>query len=618
MSNQSYEGPERIAVVGMACRFPGAPDVETFWRNLRAGVDSISRFTAAELLEAGNDPEMLRHPDFVPASGHLEGADLFDAEFFDFPPRDAELMDPQHRLFLEQAWAALEHAGLDPGTFPGPVGVFAGSGMNSYLLHLVARHGNRGDFLLNRIRSDKDFLATLASYKLDLRGPSMSVQTACSTSLVAVHLACQSLLDFHCDAALAGGVAVGAPLRAGYLAREGVFSRDGRCRAFDAAGEGTVGGSGVGVVVLKRLSDALADGDRVHAVILGSAVNNDGAAKVGYSAPGVDGQVEVVAMAQAVADVPPETVTLLEAHGTATPMGDPVEVAALARAFATGERGFCALGSVKTNIGHLDAAAGVASLIKAVLALEHGEIPPSLHFAEPNPRLDLGNTPFYVPGALLPWTPPEGTPRRAGVSAFGVGGTNAHVVLEEAPRPEPAPAAEGPELLVLSARTPAALDRLAAATAERLESDPGPPLADVAFTLRQGRRAFPWRRSLVADTSAEAAALLRGGDATRVSTHLASESDPGVAFLFSGLGTQYPEMARGLYETEPAFRKAMDRCFSVLRDGWGMDLRGALYGGASAPASASAGPDLRALLRGGGSPEGPLAGARLGHPAMFA
>ncbi|HEX2188472.1 MAG TPA: type I polyketide synthase, partial [Longimicrobiaceae bacterium] len=578
MSSGSYEGPERVAVVGMACRFPGAPDVEAFWRNLREGVESIAAFTPEELLEGGTDPALLRHPDFVPAYGHLEGADLFDAEFFDLPPREAELMDPQHRLFLEQAWAALEHAGLDPSTFPGPVGVFAGSGMNSYLLHLVARHGAAaGDLLQNRIRGDKDFLATLASYKLDLRGPSLSVQTACSTSLVAVHLACQSLLDFQCDAALAGGVAAGAPLRGGYLAREGVFSRDGHCRAFDARGSGTVGGSGVGVVVLKRLSDALADGDRVHAVILGSAVNNDGAAKVGYSAPGVDGQVEVVALAHAVADVPPETVTLVEAHGTATPMGDPVEVAALARAFATGERGFCALGSVKTNVGHLDAAAGVASLIKAVLALEHGEIPPSLHFTEPNPAIPFASTPFYVADRLLPWTPPAGTPRRAGVSSFGVGGTNAHVVLEE---PPPSPAAapadgEAEELLVLSARTPEALDRLAAATAERLERGGAPSLADAAFTLQRGRRAFPWRRALVAADTAEAAALLRAGDPVRASTHLAAESDPGVAFLFSGLGTQYRGMGRGLYEREPAFRAAMDRCFAVLRDGWGMDLRGA-------------------------------------------
>ncbi|MBV9774300.1 MAG: AMP-binding protein, partial [Gemmatimonadetes bacterium] len=620
MSNgSSYEGPERIAVVGMACRFPGAADVEAFWRNLRDGVESIATFTEEELREAGTNPAFLRHPDFVPAYGYVEGADLFDAEFFDFPPREAELMDPQHRLFLEHAWAALEHAGLDPDTFPGPIGVYAGAGMNTYLLNMLTRPGGQAaDQLQSRIRSDKDFLATLASYKLNLRGPSMSVQTACSTSLVATHLACQSLLDFQCDAALAGGVSVGAPLRTGYLAREGVFSRDGHCRAFDARGEGTVGGGGVGVVVLKRLSDALADGDRIHAVILGSAVNNDGAAKVGYSAPSVDGQVEVVAMAHAVADVPPETVTYVEAHGTATPMGDPVEVTALTRAFATPERQFCAIGSVKTNIGHLDAAAGVASLIKAALMVEHGEIPATLHFTEPNPRIDFAGTPFFVADRLRPWTTPAGIPRRAGVSSFGVGGTNAHLVIEEPPRPAAAPAEGAPELVVLSARTPEALDRLAADTAERLERHPQPGIGDVAFTLQRGRRAFPWRRTLVAASAAEAAALLREGDPTRVSTHRASDSDPGVAFLFSGLGTQYAGMGRELYESEPAFRAAMDRCFALLRDGWGMDLRAALYGGASA-APAGSGIDFRAMVRGGGGPtDDPLQGARWGHPAMFA
>ncbi len=439
MSGASEQGPERIAVVGMACRFPGAPELDAFWGNLRDGVESIAFFTEEELREGGTDPALLRHPEFVRAFGYLEGADLFDADFFDLPPRDAELMDPQHRLFLEEAWRALEHAGIDPDTHAGPIGVFAGSNMNTYLLNLVARHGSQGgDLLQNRIRSDKDFLTTLASYKLNLRGPSFAVQTACSTSLVAIHLACQSLLDYQCDAALAGGISVGVPLRSGYMAREGVFAPDGHCRAFDAKGEGTVGGSGVGVVVLKRLSDALADGDRVHAVILGSAVNNDGAAKVGYSAPSVDGQIEVVAMAHAVADVPAETVTYVEAHGTATPLGDPVEVAALTKAFATEERGFCALGSVKTNIGHLDAAAGVASLIKTVLSLEHGEIPASLHFTAPNPKIDFERSPFFVADRRLPWTPPAGVPRRAGVSSFGVGGTNAHVVLEEAP-PAPAP-----------------------------------------------------------------------------------------------------------------------------------------------------------------------------------
>ena len=619
MSNESYEGPERIAVVGMACRFPGAENVDAFWRNLRGGVESITRYTVDELREAGMNPAMMAHPDFVPAYGALEGADLFDAAFFDVTPREAELMDPQHRLFLEQAWAALEHAGLDPETFPGAVAVFGGCNMNAYLLSHLARYGRAGgDALLNRVRSDKDFLATLASYKLNLRGPSMSVQTACSTGLVAVHLACQSLLDYQCDAALAGGVSAGV-LKSGYVAGQGVFSPDGHCRAFDAAGNGTVGGSGVGVVVLKRLSDALADGDRVHAVILGTALNNDGSQKVGYSAPSVDGQIEVVALAHAVAGVPAESITCVEAHGTATPMGDPVEVAALTRAFDTDRRGFCALGSVKTNIGHTDAASGIASLIKVILAMKSGEIPPSLHFERPNPQIDFEHSPFFVPNRLTPWNP-AGVPRRAGVSSFGVGGTNAHVVLEEAPRPEPSSVDSTAELVVLSAKTPEALDRLTADVASHLENHPDLALADVAFTLARGRKAFPHRRALVASSTADAAALLRGSDASRVATQAAAEADPGVAFLFSGLGTQYAGMARELYDAEPAFREAMDRCFAVLQKGWGMNLRSVLYS-ADAPAAPreGAGFDLRAMVRGNGGPQenDPLQGARWGHPAMF-
>ncbi|HET7233761.1 MAG TPA: polyketide synthase, partial [Longimicrobium sp.] len=482
--NVIEEGPERIAIVGMACRFPGAGDVDAFWRNLQGGVESISFFTPEELLEEGMGAAFMAHPDFVPAHGALEGADRFDAAFFELNPREAELMDPQQRLFLEQAWRALEHAGCDPETFPGPIGVFGGTNMNSYLLTYLGRFGGMtGDGLMNRIRSDKDFLATLVSYKLNLRGPSLTVQTACSTGLVAVHLACQSLLDYQCDAALAGGVSVTAPLRTGYLAGHGVSSPDGHTRAFDADGNGMVSGSGVGIVVLKRLSDALAAGDRIHGVILGSAINNDGSQKVGFSAPSVDGQIEVVALAHAVAGVEPETITCVEAHGTATPMGDPVEVAALTRAFDTPERGFCALGSVKTNIGHLDAAAGVAGLIKTVLAMEHAQIPPSLHFQKPNPRIDFAGSPFFVADRLLPWSPPRGVPRRAGVSSFGVGGTNAHVVLEEAPSSAPSVVTDGPELLVLSARSGDALERLTQDTATHLEANPDVSLADVAFTL---------------------------------------------------------------------------------------------------------------------------------------
>ncbi len=614
-------GTERIAVVGMAGRFPGAPDLDAFWRNLRGGVESIVQLTDEQVRGAGTDPDLVRRPDFVRAAGVLEGAELFDAEFFDLTPRDAELLDPQHRLFLEAAWGALEHAGCDPDTFPGPIGVFAGTNLNTYLLAVLARHGARAaDLLQAKIRSDKDFLTTLASYKLNLRGPSFAVQTACSTSLVATHLACRSLLDRQCDVALAGGVSLSVPQEGGYLAVDGVMSRAGHCRAFDAAGDGSVVGNGVGVVVLKRLDDALRDGDRVHATILGTAVNNDGAAKVGFTAPSVEGQIEVIATAHAVAGVAAESITYVEAHGTATPMGDPVEVAALTRAFDTDDRGFCAIGSVKTNIGHLDAAAGVAGLIKAVLALEHGEIPPSLGFEKPNPAIDFAGSPFFVADRLLPWTPRPGTPRRAGVSSFGIGGTNAHVVLEEAPRPSPAPRGERPELLVLSARTPEALDALGASLAARLEGAPDLALGDVAFTLQRGRRAFPHRRALVASGAREAAALLRSGDPAQVVTRRAADSDPGVVFLFSGLGTQYPEMGRGLYEREPAFREAMERCFGVLREGWGMDLRSVLYGAGRTAPAAGGGMDLRAMLRGPAArSEGdPLQGARWGHPAMFA
>ncbi|RMF30773.1 MAG: polyketide synthase, partial [Chloroflexi bacterium] len=421
----SPESPE-IAIIGMAGRFPGARNLDEFWQNLRDGVESITFFTDEEAIAAGVDPALVKNPHYVKANGVLEDVELFDAAFFGFNPREAEIMDPQHRLFLECAWEALENAGYDPETFDGLIGVYAGASLSTYLLfHLLP---NRE--VVESVHSDqiaigngRDYLPTRVSYKLNLRGPSVNVQTACSTSLVAVHLACQALLNYECDIALAGGVSVDVPQKRGYLYLEGgISSPDGHCRAFDARAQGTVGGNGVGIVVLKRLEDALADGDTIHAVIKGSAINNDGSLKVGYTAPSVEGQAEVIATAQALAGVDPETITYIEAHGTGTALGDPIEIAALTQVFRAGTqaRGFCAIGSVKTNIGHLDAAAGVAGLIKTVLALKHRMIPPSLNFERPNPQIDFEHSPFYVNTRLREWEPPaEGIPRRAGVSSFG-------------------------------------------------------------------------------------------------------------------------------------------------------------------------------------------------------
>ncbi len=507
---------EGIAIIGLAVRFPGADSVEAFWRNLRGGVESTTFFSEAELRAAGVDPVQLADPRYVRANGVLPGADAFDAEFFGLSPREAEVTDPQHRVLLELAWTALERAGYDPERMPGRAGVFAGAGLSTYLLKNLAPNRalveSVGELAL-LLGNNKDFAPTRISYKLNLRGPSVAVNTACSTSLVAVHLACQSLLDFHCDVALAGGVSVQVPQAQGYVHQAGgIGSPDGRTRTFDARAEGTVGGNGAGLVVLKRLADAIADGDTIHAVIRGSAVNNDGSAKVGFTAPSVEGQAQVIAEAQAVAGVAPRDISYVEAHGTGTAMGDPIELAALTEVFAasTADRGFCALGSVKTNFGHLDEAAGVAGLVKAVLALEHGELPPSLHYETPNPRIDFAGGPFYVNARLAPWPRTPGQPRRAGVSSFGIGGTNAHVVLEEAPAPGAAADPGTPQLLVLSARTPEALVLVAENLARDLEAHPQRSLADVAYTLALGRRAFAHRRGVVAKTTAEAAAALRG------------------------------------------------------------------------------------------------------------
>ena len=510
------DAPEGLAIIGMAGRFPGARDLDELWQNLSRGVESISWLSRPELEAAGFEPSHLNAPGFVPAGGVVAGSDLFDAAFFGFSAQQAEITDPQHRLFLEQAWSALENAGYDAASFEGAIGAFGGMSMSSYLLyHLLPNPrvlATAGDLQI-RIHNDKDFLASRVAYKLGLTGPALSVQTACSTSLVAVCLACQSLMAYQCDMALAGGVAITCPTRCGYFAHEEVFSPDGHCRPFDAAASGTVSGDGVGLVVLKRLADALADGDTIRAVIRGFAVNNDGGLKVGYTAPSVEGQLEVIAMAQAMAGVEPAEISYVEAHGTGTPLGDPIEVEALNRAFVDAEgsplpAGSCALGSIKSNIGHLDAAAGAASLIKTVLALEHRQLPPSLHFAQPNPRIDFAAGPFYVNTELHTWQGPE--PLKAGVSAFAVGGVNAHVVVQEAPPPAPSGPARGWQLLVLSAATPTALDSATGNLARHLEAHPDLSLADVAYTLQLGRKALRYRRALVCRDRADAIALLRG------------------------------------------------------------------------------------------------------------
>jgi iturin family lipopeptide synthetase A len=612
-----------VAVVGMAGRFPGAADVEELWRNLRAGVHSITFFDADELAAAGVEASLLRDPAYVPARGVLEGADGFDAGFFGFTPREAEVMDPQHRIFLETAWEALENAGYDSRRIGETVGIFAGSSTSMHLAHVLARPELAAAVgaLQVELGNGKDFLALRAAHRLDLRGPAVSVQTGCSTGLVSVHLACQALLAGECDVAIAGGVSVRPGQDRGYrYAPGGILSPDGHCRAFDARAAGTVAGAGVALVVLRRLADALEAGDTVRAVIRGSAVNNDGAQKVGFTAPSVEGQAAVIEEALAVAGVDPGTVGYVEAHGSGTELGDPVEVAALAQAFGPGpRRGSCALGSLKTNIGHLDAAAGAAGLVKAVLAVERGEIPPSLHFEHPNPRIDFTASPFFVNTTLRPW--PGDGPRRAGVSSFGIGGTNAHVVVEQPPAAAPLLAARRWQLLALSARTPAALEAATDRLAAHLRAHPGQPLADVAWTLQAGRRAFAHRRVLVAREGEDAAAALEARAPDRVAGGRADEAARPVTFLFPGLGSHYAGMGRGLYEAEPVYRAEVDRCAELLRPRLGLDLRDVLYPpGAPEEADGSGGIDLRAMLGRSTARDEPGAGlddTGVAQPALF-
>lgn len=569
-----------IAIVGMAAHLPGSSTLDDYWHNLRNGIESITRLDEEALRAAGEDPGLLRKKNYVPVAALLEDYDKFDADFFGLSPKEAAIMDPQHRKFLEVSWEALEIAGHVPERFEGPIGVFAGCGMGSYFYFNICSNrdlvDSTGMFLLRHTGNDKDFLSTRLSHILDLNGPSLSVQTACSTSLVATHYACQSLLNGECDMALAGGVTIELPQGRGYLHQEGeILSPDGHCHAFDHRAEGTVFGSGAGVVVLRRLKDALADNDHIWGVIRGTAVNNDGSDKAGYLAPSVQGQAAAVAEAQGMADVSADTIDYVECHGTGTYLGDPIEVTALTEAFreTTQDAGYCRIGSVKTNIGHLDTAAGAASLIKTALSLHHKELPPTLGYEAPNPAIDFDSSPFRVNDRLQDWISHKG-PRRAAVNSLGVGGTNAHVVLEEAPAQVPSEETEWPfHLIAVSGHNNRSLEGNAKALAAYLRHHPDVPLADVAYTLQEGRRAFEKRRVFVARSHDEAIALLEENSPSRVFTHSADQDDPDLVFMFPGGGAQYARMAQDLYETEPVFREWMEQGFEVLKEKTGRDLR---------------------------------------------
>ncbi|MBN3885003.1 MULTISPECIES: type I polyketide synthase [unclassified Nostoc] len=580
MENSEYLSNKtglEIAIIGMSGCFPEAENIEQFWLNIRDGIESIHRFHDQELKDLGVDAALLSDINYVKAEGVVEGIDLFDASFFDISPREAEVMDPSLRFFLEHSWKALEDAGYSSDVYKKPIGVYAGTSFGSYLLNIYSNYeliASVGDKQIEKGTSP-DYVTTLASYKLNLQGPSYAVQTTCSSSLVAVHLACQSLLSGECDIALAGGVSISTAN--GYLYQEGgIESPDGHCRAFDAKAAGTVKGRGLGIVVLKRLEEAIADGDCINAIIKGSAINNDGSDKVSYTAPSVNGQAKVIRAAQVMAEVEPDTISYIEAHGTGTSLGDPVEIAALTQAFRTKtqNKGFCSIGSVKTNIGHLDSTAGVAGLIKTVLALKHKKIPPSLNFEEPSPQIDFANSPFYVNNKLSEWKT-NGTPRRAGVSSFGFGGTNVHLIVEEATITKSSSSSRPWQLLLLSTKTNTALETATENLANYLQKHPDLNLADVAHTLQLGRWTLNHRRMVVCQNQEDAINALQ--DPQRAFTHYQEPCNRPVVFMFSGQGSQYVNMGRELYDSETVFKKQVDYCCELLKPHLELDLRTVLY-----------------------------------------
>ena len=590
-----------IAIVGMSGRFPGANNLDEFWQNLCNGVETISFFSDEELKASGVSPAEFEQPNYVRAGPVLNDIDLFDADFFGYSPLEAKAMDPQQRFLLEGVWEALEQAGYAPSKHPEPIGVFVGTRMSSYIVGLYANRefSQPQNQLLMLLGNDISSLSTRVSYKLNLQGPSYALHTGCSTSLVAVHVACQSLLMGECRLAVAGGVTINVPHKIGYHYEAGsMMSPDGHCRSFDAQAGGTVFGSGMGVAVLKRLEDAVADGDTIYAVIKGSATNNDGSFKASFTAPSVEGQTAVIIDALASSGIDPETISYLEAHATATPLGDPIEVRATTNAYraSTRKKGFCRIGTVKSNLGHLDVAAGMAGLLKTTLALKHRLIPPTLNFESPNPEIDFENSPFIVNTELTKWET-TGQPRRAGVNSFGFGGTNAHVILEEAPVVELSGPSRPWQLVLLSARTPTALDKATQNLAGWLGQARDVSLADVAYTLQVGRHDFARRRMLVCQTAAEAASALEAMDPQRVLTNERESGERPVVWMFTGQGAQYVNMGLELYQTEPGFRAEVDRCSELLKPLLGLDLRHVIYPPAGEEVAASSKLEQTALTQ---------------------
>jgi acyl transferase domain-containing protein/acyl carrier protein len=568
-----------VAIIGMAGRFPDASNILEFWSNLKKGVESISFFDDEELMEMGIDPMLIQDPNYVKAKGVMENIEYFDAFFFDYSKEEAELMDPQIRIFHECVWEALEDSGYTPGAYNGLIGLYGGASVHNEWLWQTANyqvtnlHAQVSPVLL----TDKDFLTTRISYKLNLKGPSSTMFSACSTSLIAVHQACQGLLSGECRLALAGGVSITTPKKNGYLFQEGMIrSRDGHCRAYDAAANGTVFGNGTGIVVLKQLEESIHDRDHIYAIIKGSAINNDGRQKVGYAAPSIKGQAAVIRTAHHISGVEPESIGYIEGHGSGTTMGDPIEMEALKQAFNTNKRSYCRIGSVKTNIGHLDAAAGVVGLIKTVLILKHRLIPPSLNFEMPNPEIDFDNSPFYVNRELTEWES-HGQPLRAAVSSFGIGGSNAHVIMEEYPEVADQKKSRDYQLILLSAKSESSLDKMTENMAEYLDNEPEVEMDDIAYTLQEGRSAFDFRRIVVCQGMEDALKKLSSPLSLKTHQLKSRKSHRAIVFMFPGQGAQYINMGKGLYQAEPVFRVMVDYCLDMIEPYFEINMKELLF-----------------------------------------